>query len=154
MSTLDLSRPLPSPTRAVLWRLRALALFGVAWNIFGIAQFLATVTASTDRLVTMGMDAAQAALYLSLPFWMDLAFAIGVFGGLAGSVLLLAGRRLAVPMLAASLVAYLVLYAGDIALGVFAAFGLLQVLILSFVVAVAITLLLTARRAVHRGLVR
>lgn len=154
MSTLDLSQPLTPPARGGLWRLRALALFGVVWNIFGVTQFLATVTASTDRLMTMGMDAAQAALYFSLPFWMDLAFAIGVFGGLAGSMLLLVRRRLAVPVLATSLAAYLVLYTGDIALGVFAAFGLQQVLILSFVVAVAIALLLTARRAVHRGLVR
>lgn len=154
MSTLDLSQPLTPPVRASLLRLRLLALFGVAWNIFGIVQFLATVTASTDRLVTMGMDAAQAELYFGLPFWMDIVFAIGVFGGLAGSALLLAGRRLAVPILATSLAAYLALYAGDIALGVFAAFGLQQVLILSFVVAVAVALLLTARGAVHRGLAR
>ncbi|MBJ7417574.1 MAG: hypothetical protein JHC88_19325, partial [Niveispirillum sp.] len=82
MSTFDLSQPLTPPVRADLLRLRFLALFGVAWNIFGIVQFLATVTASTDRLVTMGMDAAQAELYFGLPFWMDIVFAIGVFGGL------------------------------------------------------------------------
>lgn len=54
MSTLDLSQPLTPPVRASLLRLRLLALFGVVWNIIGIVQFLATVTASTDRLVTMG----------------------------------------------------------------------------------------------------
>lgn len=154
MSTLDLSPATPSAPRGSLWRLRALALFGVAWNIFGVVQFLATATASQEGLVTMGMDAAQAELYLGLPVWMDLAFGLGVFGGLVGSGLLLAGRRLALLVLGASLAAYGVLYAGDIALGVFAAFGLQQVLILSFVVAVAAALLLAARRAVHRGLVR
>lgn len=153
--TTDTMTPIPSlPSRNLLWPLRALALFGIGWNLFGIVQFLSTVTAPLDHLRAMGMDAAQAALYLGLPVWLDIVFAVGVFGGVLGSLLLLAGRRMAVPVLGLSLLGYLALYAGDIALGVFAAFGLGQVLLLSFVVGVAILLLLAARRAVHVGLVR
>lgn len=50
---------------------------------------------------------------------MKLAFAVGSIGGLAGSVALAARSAVAVPILLASLVGYLALYAGDYAHGVF-----------------------------------
>lgn len=121
------------------------ALFGLAWSLFGIVQFAATSFKSAEQLLTAGMSTAQATLYAGLPGWMTAAFAIGVFGGTIGSALLLAARQAAVPVLAASLLGYLVLFIGDALLGVFAAFGLGQVLVLAFVVAVATALLLTAR---------
>jgi hypothetical protein len=126
---------------------RIAGILGVAWNLFGIVQFVRTVTASREALISGGMTPVQAEIYAGLPFWMDAAFAIGVFGGLAGSVLLVVGHRAAVPVLAVSLVAYLVLYAGDIALGVFAAFGTPQVAILTTVVAIAAALLGVALKA-------
>lgn len=125
----------------------AIAGFGLLWSLFGIYQFSGSALSSEMQLMGSGMTPAQAALYASLPLWMDIAFAVGVFGGTIGSALLLLGRREALPVLAASLAGYLVLYAGDYALGVFAAFGMGQVAILSFVVAVAAVLVATAWRA-------
>jgi hypothetical protein len=132
----------------------AAAAAGVAWNLYGIKQFIGSVTASADHLRTMGMTLEQAELYAALPLWMHAAFALGVFGGLVGCGLLLLRDQRAVPVFAASLIGYLVLYAGDIALGVFAAFGASQVIILTIVVAIAVGLLLLARRARRDGLVR
>lgn len=125
----------------------AIAGFGLLWSLFGVSQFLGTALSNEAALMGAGMTPAQASLYASLPLWMDLAFALGVFGGTIGSALLLFGRREALPVLVASLAGYLVLYAGDIALGVFAAFGIGQVAILSFVVAIAALLVATARLA-------
>jgi hypothetical protein len=56
--------------------------------------------------------------------------------------------------LAASLIGYLVLYAGDITEGVFAALGWPQVAILSAVVAIAACLLVWARRLHRTGALR
>jgi len=130
----------------------AASVLGLAWNAFGVAQFLDYVRATADSLQAMGLTAAQAQLYAAPPAWMIAAFALGVFGGLAGSGLLLARRRLAVPVLLASLVGYLVLYVGDLTQGVFAALGGKQVAILTTVVAIAAALLVLARRFEHRGL--
>lgn len=140
-----------APRRSLLATLLLPAALGLAWNLYGIVQFAGMAFKDTAGLEAAGMTAAQAALYAGLPGWMTLAFAIGVFGGTAGSALLLARRALAVPVLAVSLAAYGVLFAGDAALGVFAAFGAGQVAILTLVVAIAAGLLLLARRAARRG---
>ncbi len=64
---------------------------------------------------------------------MTIAFAVGVFGGALGCLLLLARRAIAVPVFALSLAGYLALYAGDILHGVFAAMGAPQVVVLTVV---------------------
>ena len=50
----------------------------------------------------------------AIPTATDIAFALGVLGGLVGSVLLLLRHRTALPVFAASLAGYIVLYIGDI----------------------------------------
>ncbi len=118
---------------------------GFAWNMFGVAQFLGTTLASQEGLMMSGMTEAQARLYFGLPVWMTVAFAIGVFGGLLGSALLLR-RKQSVPIFAVSLAGYAVLYVGDITEGVFAIMGSSQVIILTCVVLIAAGLFWLARR--------
>ncbi len=120
-----------------LWIVGALAL---AWNAYGVVQFLGSVSATQESLLAQGLTAEQAAVMTGYPAWMTVAFAIGVFGGLIGSVLLLMRKTLAVPVFAASLAGYVALYAGDIFHGVFAAMGAPQVIILTAVVAIAAAL--------------
>lgn len=142
----------PSPVASrPLWRWAA-ALGGVAWNAYGVVQFAASVRSTPESLMAMGLDATQAMTMTSYPLWMTAAFAVGVFGGLGGSVLLALRRRHAVPVFAVSLLAYVALYVGDIIEGVFAAMGVSQVIVLTFVVLIAAGLLWAARLASARGL--
>ena len=60
------------------------SILGLAWNIFGVVQFLGSLSATSDGLVASGLTAEQAAVMLGYPTWMTIAFAVGVFGGLAG----------------------------------------------------------------------
>jgi len=113
------------------------AVLGLAWNVFGVVQFLSKVQGSVGSMMSSGLTKAQAELYASLPLWMDVCFALGVFGGTVGCVLLMARLQAAKVVFAASLAAYVVLYIGDITLGVFAAFGAPQVVVLTLVVAIA-----------------
>jgi hypothetical protein len=138
-----------STVSGVFW---GLAGFGLIWSALGVFQFWTSTTSTPDMLMASGLTRAQAESYAQLPLWMNVAFATGVFGGIAGSVLLLTRRRAALLPLMASLVGYLILYAGDVALGIFALFGASQVAILSFVVAVAALLLWLARSGDRRGL--
>ncbi len=136
------------------WLFWTMAIFGLAWNIFGVVQFLQSLAGSAAALMAQGMTAEQAELYLKLPTWMTAAFALGVFGGVSGSFLLLFRSRFCVPVFAASLLAYGVLYIGDIVEGVFAAFGTSQVIILTFVVIVAALLLALAWHQRAQGKLR
>lgn len=133
---------------------RVLAALGAAWNVFGIIQWLGQVQATPTVLMSKGMTEAQATLYAALPGWMTTVFAIGVFGGLIGALLLLIGRRAATTVLGVSLVGYVALYIGDITEGVFAAFGTPQVVVLTIVVAIAVGLLILAVQADRRGWLR
>lgn len=123
------------------------AALGLLWNIFGMFQFFASFGGSVEGLMQQGMTADQARLYYGLPIWMTAAFAIGVFGGAIGSVLLWLRKPVATAVFALSLSAYIVLYIGDIALGVFAAFGPPQVVVLTLVVLIAAVLLWVSRLA-------
>jgi hypothetical protein len=149
MRTLSLESS-ASPTPRWLWLLSTL---GVLWNVFGVYQFAGTFTAAGQAAMTAGMTAAQANVYLSLPAWVSMAFAIGVFGGLVGSIALVGRRRLSEPTLAVSLVGYILLFAGDVYYGVFAAIPS-QLIILAIVVIIAIVLLWASRSAAQRGLLR
>jgi hypothetical protein len=122
--------------RAPIW-MTAAAVGGIAWNFFGLVQFAGSVTATETSLIAAGLTPEQAAVMTGYPAWMTLAFAIGAFGGLTGSVLLLVSRAAAMPVLLASLLAYAALWIGDAMHGVFAALGAPQVIILTLVVAFA-----------------
>ncbi|NBN79309.1 hypothetical protein GWI72_13615 [Microvirga tunisiensis] len=135
----------PLASRPRLWT-RATALGGIAWNLFGAIQLVGSVTATRDSLMASGLTADQATVMTGYPAWMTLAFAAGVTGGLAGSVLLLLRRPEAAGVLALSLAGYVGLWIGDAIHGVFAEMGAPQIIILSLVVAIAGALLAVALR--------
>jgi hypothetical protein len=47
---------------------------GLAWNIFGVVQFLSTFNGTLESLIRNGLTSEQAKLYLSLPSWMTASF--------------------------------------------------------------------------------
>ena len=99
-----------------------------------------------------GMTSEQAAVYFALPAWITVVFAVGVFAGLAGSVLLLLRKTVAVQIFAVSLVGYIALFSGDVGYGVFEN-NPTQLTILVFVVVVAAALLATAWFARKRAII-
>lgn len=146
--------PSPSAT-APAWRrsFLLLAAAGLAWNLFGLSRLIGTLNASPETLMGGGLSAAQAAAYLALPAWMTAAFAGGVLGGLAGSAGLLLRRAWALPVLAASLVCYVALFAGDAYHGLFEVMPK-QLPVLIVVLAVAALLLAGAAAARRTGWLR
>jgi hypothetical protein len=122
------------------------AILGLAWNVFGAYQYLMSVQATQESLVSSGLTAEQAAVMLNYPAWMTGAFAIAVFGGIIGCALLLLRKRLSVPVLALSLAASISLFIGDMINGIFAAMGAPQVIVLTIVVLISVLMLWIARR--------
>lgn len=132
-----------------VWIVGGLAL---AWNAYGVVQFMGSLAATPESLIASGLTAEQAAVMTGYPVWMTVVFAIGVFGGLAGSVLLLIRKAMAVPVFHASLAGYVALYVGDIVHGVFAAMGAPQIIVLTLVVAIAAALSWSSHRFARNGL--
>lgn len=114
-------------------------------------QFITTTSSTVEEMVKNGLTLEQANLYIQLPLWMTTSFAIGVFGGLIGSVLLLMRKKIATPVFAVSLIGYILLYIGDIVESVFQVFGTPQVIVLTTVVLIALILFIVARYFSRNG---
>lgn len=91
-------------TPAHLWIVGGLA---AVWNAFGCYDYWKTRMRDTDYLAQMmpGTDANAVLAYIdSFPVWAQAGWALGVWMGLLGSVLLLMRSRWAVPAFALSFV--------------------------------------------------
>ncbi len=89
-----------SPNRPPVWFF-VIAVLAAAWNGLGVVAFVAEMMQTPEQLAQL--SEAQRTLYASKPAWVTAAFAIAVFGGLLGSLSLLAKKKLATPLFIASL---------------------------------------------------
>ena len=86
----------PQPLKGWFW---AGAIAVLVFMGIGVAGYLMTVTVDPATL-----PADQQAMLAAQPTWMIACYAIAVWSGLAGAVLLLLRRKLAVPVLLVSLI--------------------------------------------------
>ena len=87
-----------------LWIVGGIALL---WNAFGAFDYFMTRTQGAEYINQMmpGVDGARYMAYVdAFPIWVSIVWAIGVWGGLAGAILLLMRHRWAVPALLISFV--------------------------------------------------
>jgi hypothetical protein len=82
-----------------LWIVGILALL---WNAFGALDYVMTQTRNAEYLANY--TDPQRIYFESFPIWMEAAWALGVWGGLLGALLLLARSRWAVAAFGASLI--------------------------------------------------
>lgn len=82
------------------------AIVAVLWDSMGVWAYIDTMTLSAEDL--MKMPEAERSIHNATPAWANGAFAIAVFGGFIGSLLLLLKKSLALPILIVSLIAVLV----------------------------------------------
>uniref|UniRef100_UPI0040483491 hypothetical protein n=1 Tax=Polaribacter sp. TaxID=1920175 RepID=UPI0040483491 len=90
------------PTTA-FWVIGVIAL---VWNVMGVMAYLAQAYMTDDVLATL--PEAEQALYQNIPAWATAAFAIAVFGGSLGCILLLMKKKLAKTVFSISLLGILV----------------------------------------------
>ena len=89
------------------WHLWAVGLVAVLWNGLGCFDYTMTQTRRDEWFAQMGMTPDQLAYFEAMPAWTHGAWAIGVWGGLLGGVLLLLRRKLAMPMFVVSFLGWL-----------------------------------------------
>ena len=92
------------PVSAWFWVIAVLALL---FELFGCLMYYTQVSADVE---TLPLD--QRVMWQATPVWMVAAYAVAVWVGLAGAVLLLLRRRHAVPLLLVSLIAVVVQFSG------------------------------------------
>lgn len=90
----------------VPWHFWVVGLVGILWNAFGCIDYTMTKIQGEVWLRSMGMTDAQITSFNAMPAWMTAVWAIGVWGAMAGTALLLLRNRLSVPVFLVSLLAY------------------------------------------------
>jgi len=84
-----------------LWIIGVLSLL---WNLFGCFDYLMSELSPASYYASMGMSSESSSYMADLPAWLIAFWALGVWGSLVGSLLLLARSRRAVLAFAVSLV--------------------------------------------------
>lgn len=97
MST-EMSKP-----ATMFWLVAVVALL---WNLAGVAMFCIQMTLTPEIIAAMPPEQQQ--IHAATPGWLNVFFALGVFGGALGSVGLLLRRRWATPLFLLSLVAVVI----------------------------------------------
>lgn len=88
------------------WHFWAVGIGGLFWNAFGAYDYFMSNTQGEAYFRQVGMTDAQIAHYGAMPGWMTAVWAVGVWGALLGTILLLIRSKWAVEVFLASLVAY------------------------------------------------
>ncbi|MDG2523713.1 hypothetical protein P7B02_19465 [Caulobacter segnis] len=91
------------------WHLWVVGVLSLCWNAFGGFDYIMTQIGDDQYLAAL--TAEQRAYVAGLPVVMEAAWTIGVWGGVAGSLLLLMRTRWAVHAFAISLAAMIVSFA-------------------------------------------
>ncbi len=83
-----------------------IGIVALIWNLMGVFAYISQVTMTEEALVAL--PEMERAMYENVPAWATAAFAIAVFAGALGCILLLLRKKLAITVFAISLVAILV----------------------------------------------
>jgi hypothetical protein len=88
------------------WHLWAVGVLGFLWDSMGAFDYLMTQTQNESYMSRFTPE--QLEFFYGFPAWLVAFWAIAVWGGLLGTILLLLRKRLAAPVLLASFLAMVV----------------------------------------------
>jgi hypothetical protein len=88
------------------WHLWVIGIVAVLWSAMGAFDYVMTQTKNEDYMSHFTPE--QLEFFYGFPAWIVATWAIAVWGGVAGAMLLLMRKRLAVWILLASLIAMVV----------------------------------------------
>ena len=145
-----------SMTKSTPWHLWVVGVVSLLWNAFGGYDFIMSATQGETYWRASGMSQAMIDYYGAMPAWMYVPWVLGVWGAVAGSILLLMRSRWAVPVFALSLLGavmglgYQIVAAPPLA----GAEGLGGNVMPFVIIFVALALFLYARAMQRRGVLR
>lgn len=82
-----------------------IAVLALLWNLLGVVAFYMQVSTTPDAVAAL--PEARRQVHEALPGWIDIAFAVAVFGGVLGAIGLLMKKRWATTVFLVSLLALL-----------------------------------------------
>ena len=122
----------------------------ILWNAMGVMAYLQTMTITPEAMAAMSQ--AEQDIHNATPAWANAAFAIAVFGGLLGSLLLILKKSWAIPVLILSLVAILIqMYNAFFIMDSFSVFGPGGLIMPIMIIVIAFLLVGLSKSAKSKG---
>lgn len=136
------------------WHLWAVGIFMTVWNSGGCFDYFMTQTRNADYLAQYSNE--QLDYFASFPAWLDAAWAIGVWGAMAASILLLCRSRFALYAYMASLAGLIIssLYNYTSGANLEMMGGLMGLMFTGAIYILALAQLYYAKRMVSAGVLR
>jgi hypothetical protein len=129
---------------------KVIAILALLWNLLGVAMFYLQISMTPEAIAAL--PAPQREVYEATPSWLNLAFAVAVFGGVFGAVGLLLRKRWAVPCFLVSLLALVVqIVSAYLVTPAWTAYGAAGLAMPVVLLAIALFLLWYARKAERNG---
>jgi hypothetical protein len=144
----------PAATDRTPWHLWAVGILAVLWNGMGAFDYLMTQTRNEGYMGQF--TAEQLDYFYGFPAWVVAFWAIAVWGGVLGSILLLLRKKLAEPVFLVSFLAMVVTTIHNYVLsdGLEVMGGIGTLLFSAAIFVVALLLYLYARAMRDRGVLR
>lgn len=133
------------------WHLWVVGIVSLLWNVMGVVDYLMTETRNEAYMAKFTQE--QLDYFYEFPAWAVSTWAIAVWGGLLGSVLLLLARRLATPVFLVSLIAMILttVYSYGFSNGLEVMGGVGPALFSAVIFVISVLLWLYARAMGRRG---
>lgn len=141
----------PAPRERAPWHLWVVGVLGLLWSAVGAFDYLMTQTRNEGYMGQFTPE--QLEYFYGFPSWVVATWALAVWGGVLGTILLLLRKRLARDVLLVSLLAMVVTTIHNFVLsdGLEHMGGMVPLLFSALVFVVAVGLWLYARAMVRRG---
>ncbi|TGE82984.1 hypothetical protein C7Y70_11345 [Pseudoalteromonas sp. KS88] len=130
--------------------LKSTAWAALVWNLLGVIAFVMQMLMTPEMISKLPVE--QQAAYSNIPLWSTLAFAIAVFGGTLGCILLLCKKALARSVFALSTLAIFVQqFYNFVVINSLELMGASAVFMPILVIIIALLLLAISHKAIHKG---
>lgn len=83
-----------------------IGIIALIWNLMGVVAYLMQAYMTEDDLLALPLE--EQALYIDIPAWVTAAYALAVFGGSLGCLLLLMRKKLATVVFTVSFISILI----------------------------------------------
>ena len=144
---------MPAPAKgSVPWHIWLVGVLALLWNGYGGYDYVMTQTNNAAYLANY--TEAQRAYFDSFPMWMEAVWAIGVWGGVLGSILLLLRSKWAFHALLASLIAFAMSVVYGQTSGGNEVMGSMGLIFSGVIFLIGLALVMYARAMTKRGVLR
>lgn len=139
---------------ATPWWFWLISVLLLLWNLSGVANYLSSVTATPESLAAQDYTPEQIEFMLAMPAYYAAVFALAIWSGVIGAILLLLRKKQAIIVLMFTALMVIISCVMDALGGTFAMLGGVYIAVMVVVLLISVFAAWFARAMHARGILR